>query len=197
MSFAHNKNNIIESIRKAKELGATYRLGPELEICGYGCEDHFFELDTVRHSWQTLYEILSDKELTQDILCDIGMPVHHKNTLYNCRVLCLNQKIVFIRPKMYLAGGNNYRESRWFAPWSKRELERFILNDQIQSIAGQKDVLIGHAIIQCNDTSIGIEICEEIWMPRNYHVDYGLDGVEIISNASGSHHELRKLDARL
>lgn len=34
-------------------------------------------------------------------------------------------------------------------------------------------------------------------MPRNFHVEYGLDGVEIISNGSGSHHELRKLDVRL
>jgi NAD+ synthase (glutamine-hydrolysing) len=41
------------------------------------------------------------------------------------------------------------------------------------------------------------EICEEIWVPKNLHVDYGLDGVEIISNASGSHHELRKLNDRL
>jgi NAD+ synthase (glutamine-hydrolysing) len=90
MSFCHNKKNIIKSIHKAKSLGATYRLGPELEVCGYGCEDHFFELDTVRHSWETLFEILSDAELTKDILCDIGMPVRHKNTLYNCRVLCLN-----------------------------------------------------------------------------------------------------------
>ena len=51
MSFSHNKLNVINSIIEAKRLGATYRLGPELEICGYGCEDHFFELDTVRHSW--------------------------------------------------------------------------------------------------------------------------------------------------
>jgi NAD+ synthase (glutamine-hydrolysing) len=98
---------------------------------------------------------------------------------------------------MYLAGGNNYREARWFAPWSKPDLERFVLNDQIRSIVGQKDVLIGNAIVQCNDTSIGVEMCEEIWMPRNLHVDYGLDGVEIVSNGSGSHHELRKLDTRL
>jgi NAD+ synthase (glutamine-hydrolysing) len=90
MSFRKNKENIIKSILIAKELGATYRLGPELEIPGYSCEDHFFELDTVRHSWQTLHEILLDKELTRDILCDIGMPVHFKNTLYNCRILCLN-----------------------------------------------------------------------------------------------------------
>lgn len=30
------------------------QVGPELEICGYGCEDHFNELDTVEHSWEVL-----------------------------------------------------------------------------------------------------------------------------------------------
>ena len=29
-------------------MGATYRLGPELEITGYSCEDHFFEQN---HRW--------------------------------------------------------------------------------------------------------------------------------------------------
>jgi NAD+ synthase (glutamine-hydrolysing) len=98
---------------------------------------------------------------------------------------------------MYLAGGNNYREGRWFAPWNKQELEDFYLPCMIQQIIGQKRAPIGHAVVQCNDTSIASEICEELFMPKNFHVEYGLDGVEIISNASGSHHELRKMDDRL
>jgi NAD+ synthase (glutamine-hydrolysing) len=177
-------------------MGATFRVGPELEISGYGCEDHFFEIDTVRHSWSVLHDILADPSLTKDILCDIGMPVLHKNSLYNCRILCLNQRIHLIRPKCYLAGGNNYREGRWFTAWRKQELEEFVLDPQIQSIIGQETTPIGNAIIQCRDSAIACEICEEIWAPKNLHVDYGLDGVEIISNASGSHHELRKLGTR-
>jgi NAD+ synthase (glutamine-hydrolysing) len=55
-----------------------YRVGPELEISGYGCEDHFLEIDTFQHSWECLAEILKSPE-TRDILCDIGMPVMHKN----------------------------------------------------------------------------------------------------------------------
>ena len=136
MSFTHNKQNIIQSIREARELGAAYRLGPELEVSGYGCEDHFFELDTVRHSWETLEDILKDKSLTDNILVDIGMAAHYKNTLYNCRVLCLNQRIVLIRPKMYLAGGNNYRENRWFTPWQSDEIVSFPLDPKIQAIVG-------------------------------------------------------------
>lgn len=50
MDFDTNLTNIKESISRAKEAGATLRIGPELEITGYGCEDHFLEQDTVTHA---------------------------------------------------------------------------------------------------------------------------------------------------
>lgn len=57
--------------------------------------------------------------------------------------------------------------------------------------------VFGNCIIQTIDTSIACETCEELWVPKNPHVNYGLDGAEIIGNGSGSHHELRKLDRRI
>ena len=41
------------------------------------------------------------------------------------------------------------------------------------------------------------ETCEELFTPRAPHIDLALSGVEIFSNGSGSHHQLRKLDQRL
>jgi NAD+ synthase (glutamine-hydrolysing) len=38
-----NMDRIIESIVVAKARGAAVRVGPELEIPGYGCLDHFLE----------------------------------------------------------------------------------------------------------------------------------------------------------
>ena len=52
LDFDGNLARTTESVRLAKQAGATYRLGPELELPGYGCEDHFNELDTERHSWE-------------------------------------------------------------------------------------------------------------------------------------------------
>lgn len=78
MDFEGNLKRVMESIRIAKQKGATYRartcllpattmytcyygsyppamqLGPELELPGYGCEDHFQELDTVEHCWECM-----------------------------------------------------------------------------------------------------------------------------------------------
>jgi len=50
MDFESNMKNIKASIAEAKAAGAVIRLGPELEVTGYGCEDHFLELDTVTHA---------------------------------------------------------------------------------------------------------------------------------------------------
>jgi len=78
LDFEGNAARIVESIRRAKKHGCTYRLGPELEIPGYGCEDHFLEHDTFLHSWDVLYSLLPH---TYGILCDFGMPVLHKGKL--------------------------------------------------------------------------------------------------------------------
>ena len=59
-------------VRLAKEKGAAYRLGPELEVCGYGCGDHFLEVDTQLLCLQSLARILEDPG-TGDIICDVGM----------------------------------------------------------------------------------------------------------------------------
>ena len=36
-----------------------------------------------------------------------------------------------------------------------------------------------------------------MWTPEAPHIGMGLDGCEIFTNSSGSHHELRKLNDRL
>lgn len=43
LDFEGNCQRILESIRIAKAKGAKLRVGPELEIPGYGCQDHFLE----------------------------------------------------------------------------------------------------------------------------------------------------------
>ncbi|CAM9737959.1 unnamed protein product [Chrysoparadoxa australica] len=197
MDFDGNLERVQRSIRNAKHLGATYRLGPELELCGYGCEDHFMEPDTFLHCNQSLAAILSS-DLTDDILCDIGMPVLHRNVRYNCRVFCLNRKILLIRPKLFLADDGNYRETRYFTSWKKSNtVEDHLLAPLLQGACGQTVVPFGQAAISAMDTMIAAETCEELWTPASPHIGQCLGGVEVIGNGSGSHHQLRKLDTRV
>ncbi|SCV74870.1 BQ2448_7899 [Microbotryum intermedium] len=220
---AGNLERILESIRIAKQRGAKLRIGPELEITcvelvlsqaphglylltthrkdtlysGYGCQDHFLEGDTALHAWEVLIKILQAEEC-QDIAIDVGMPVSHKNVIYNCRIILYNRQILLIRPKMWLANDGNYREPRWFTPWMKpRTTEEFWLPRMIADVTGQTTVPFGDAVVATQDTCFGVEMCEELFTPNAPHIDMGLDGVEIFTNSSGSHHELRKLSTRI
>ncbi|KAI1895956.1 hypothetical protein AGOR_G00112110 [Albula goreensis] len=169
LDFDGNLARILESIEIAKSKGAKYRLGPELEICGYGCADHFYESDTLLHCFQVLKELL-ESPVTQDIICDVGMPIMHHSVRYNCRVIFLNKA---------------------------REVEEYFLPRMLQDVTGQETVPFGDGVLSTKDTCIGSEICVELWKPRSPHVDMGLDGVEIFTNSSASYHQLRKADLRV
>jgi NAD+ synthase (glutamine-hydrolysing) len=199
MDFTGNLERIRQSIAGAREAGATLRLGPELEISGYGCEDHFLEEDTTQHSWEVLAELLSDGS-TDNMLCDFGMPVTYHGVRYNCRVICLNGDILLIRPKLFLANDGNYRETRWFTRWSLGwVLKEYPLPGFVVEATRSKklSVPIGPGMIQCLDTVVASETCEELFTPNSPHITLALNGAEIITNGSGSHHNLRKLDRRL
>ncbi|KAJ5723640.1 Glutamine dependent NAD+ synthetase [Penicillium malachiteum] len=153
LDFEGNAARIIESVRQAKAVGATLRVGPELEITGYGVQDGFLEGDTFLHSWEMLARIIDHPDC-QDIVVDVGMP-------------------------------------------RLQEVEDYYLEQIVGNITGQYKVPFGDAVISTRDTCLGLETCEELFTPNGPHIPYGLAGVEIISNSSGSHHELKKLDTRV
>lgn len=204
LDFDGNVERILTSCQLAKDQNATYRLGPELEICGYGCEDHFLEQDTFDHCWESLAQLL-DEGASDGLLCDFGMPILHGGVRYNCRVLCYNRKLLLIRPKTAMADNGNYREGRYFIAYSAPTKttnggfqEKHLLPRNFAQRFGQRDVPFGLQHITCADgTTIGCESCEELWTPQASHIDLALRGVEIIGNGSGSHHELRKLSTRM
>lgn len=103
-----------------------------------------------------------------------------------------------IRPKLFLALDGNYREGRWFSSWTKlKQVEDYYLPRMLRKITGQATVPFGDSVLSTLDTCVAPETCEELFTPNSPHIHMGLDGVEIFTNGSGSHHELRKLHTRI
>nr|CAB3264188.1 glutamine-dependent NAD(+) synthetase [Phallusia mammillata] len=197
LDFQGNLERITEAIKQAHELGATYCLTPEISVSGYGCDDHFLEIDTERHCWEVLEELLQLEECKQ-MICDVGMPVVHRGSRFNCRIIFLFKRILLIRPKTACCNELNYRELRWFVPWQKsKTVESYLLPQNICYVTGQSHVEIGDGIIETGDACIGSEICEELWTAENSHVSLGLDGVDIFTNGSGSQFSLQQLHRRM
>eukprot|EP00915_Cephaloidophora_sp_WS-2016_P001054 GHVH01001438.1.p1 GENE.GHVH01001438.1~~GHVH01001438.1.p1 ORF type:complete len:799 (-),score=118.13 GHVH01001438.1:53-2449(-) len=186
-----------KGIRLALEKQASYIVFPELSLCGYSCEDHFLESDTEVHCWGSVNKLLLNCQ--DDVLIDVGLPVTFRGSRYNCRCYILNGDIIGVRPKCFLAMEGNYRESRYFTSW-ERSAKVDSMRIQLQEEDGTrvvKEVPFGQMVLKCRDVTIASEICEEMWTPRPLHIDFYLQGVDIVSNASGSHHSLQKLERRL
>lgn len=197
LEFGDNLRRIKQSIYDAKKEGAALRVGPELEITGYGCLDHFLENEVYEHSWDSLYSILTDESL-HGIIIDVGLPLLHRNCRYNARAIILDGKIICFRPKLYLANEGNFREMRFFTPWKRpRHVEQYFLPPRVQEHQGCRQVPIGDVVLSTIDTCLAAETCEELFTPNSPHIEMGLNGVEIFTNSSGSHHSLRKLDQRI
>ncbi|KAB5580566.1 hypothetical protein GE09DRAFT_1082730 [Coniochaeta sp. 2T2.1] len=197
LDWEGNLGRIKRSIVKAKEAGATLRVGPELEVSGYGCLDHFLETDVYDNAIDMLSSILTDESL-HGILIDVGLPIMHRGCRYNSRAIILDGKLLCLRPKIFLANDGNFRENRFFTPWNRpRYFEQYNLPPLLAKHQGKRQVPIGDVILSLNDTTLAAETCEELFTPQAPHINMALNGVEIFTNSSGSHHNLRKLDERI
>ena len=85
------------------------------------------------------------------------------------------------------------RQELFYSQLKAQQTEDFMLPKIIMDITGQTTVPFGDAVVSTNDTTFGTETCEEMFTSDSPSIHMGLDGVEIFTNSSGSHHELRKL----
>ncbi|KAF7794441.1 hypothetical protein EIP86_005575 [Pleurotus ostreatoroseus] len=169
---------ILESIRIAKARGATMRVGPELEVTSGGSTEFQRKRLTL---FGRGYGCL-DHFLEGD------------TCLHSWEVLAKILDSEVVKGMLCDIG----MEMRYFTPWMKhRQVEDHYLPRIIHAVTGQTKVPFGDAVISTVDTCIGVELCEELFTPASPHIDMGLDGVEIFTNSSGSHHELRKLYTRV
>jgi len=200
IDFEGNKNRIIESIKKAKAMGCRFRTCQENEIPGYSCEDHFKELDTYKHCWGVVADLLRDPELTRGILIQTTMPILHRGAAYNCMLIINDGKICFIRPKVFMADGGNYRESRHFSVYIPRKdqaIEQFLLPEEIEKVNGQKYVPFGLCNLRTRDgIIIGLEICEEVWRLDTVTRGFILE-CDVVTNCSASHFGTNKIKSRI
>lgn len=197
LAFDENKDRIIRALKMAKASGAKLGITSELSLCGYSCADHFLEPETEKNCFLSLAEILRRApEEFPDIVFLVGMPMCFMRVRYNVDVICLNNQILLIRPKINLANDLAYYEERWFTKWdTSRGILKFVLPKELQ-FAGQIHAPFGEAILRFGRIDVGVTKCEELFCDSPSHIPLVLFGCHILLNSSGSHHSLRKLEER-
>ncbi|MHB8125458.1 MAG: NAD(+) synthase [Desulfitobacteriaceae bacterium] len=187
----YNIDCIIKMINKfaTEHISVQVALFPELCITGYTCGDLFNQRQLIVGAEQELGMFVRNVNL--DMLIVLGMPVLTDNQLFNCAVAIHRGKILGVVPKTFIPNYSEFYEKRWFASSTSRISNQIVLCGQVVPF---NENLIFRDLQ--SELRIGIEICEDLWMPippSSYHAIYGAN---LILNLSASNDLVGKSDYR-
>ncbi|MFW6146567.1 MAG: NAD(+) synthase [Planctomycetota bacterium] len=176
LDWTGNKANILTAIESARRQGVTVLCLPELCLCGYGCEDAFFSAALRRTAREVLSELLP---ATVGMVVTLGLPVLHRNSLYDAVCVVADGRVAGYVPKSTLAGSGLHYEPRWFKRWPP-DVRDVLTYDGVTYPVGDLHFELG-------GIKIGLEICEEAWGAARRGAALARRGVDILLNPSASH----------
>ena len=182
-----NKEEIKKAIDEAVNADVRLLVTPELSVTGYTCADLFFTKALQQAAENALDEIIAYTK-GKNICVVVGMPVSHFNKLYNCAVAIQDGRVINITAKTYLANYNEFYEKRWFDS-----------GENIASHHSEKydcEITTKGLINICDDVFVGIELCEDLWVPLPPSTYMAMNGANIIINLSASDEYVSKANYR-
>ncbi len=185
LDWVGNERNILAAIDAARIEQVTVLCLPELCITGYGCEDAFQGTGLQAMVWKTLEAVLPG---TRGMVVSLGLPLVHRNALYNCACLVVDGRIAGFVAKRFLCGDGLHYEPRWFKPWPQEVRDTIPL--------GGQEYPIGDLVFGCGGIKIGFEICEDAWVAGRPGGGMAPHAIDIILNPSASHFAFGKIDVR-
>lgn len=167
-----NVDNIIAMAGDLDSKGVELAVMPEMCITGYTCgdllESHTL-LEAARAGLQRIIEASSQWKL--DLV--VGLPMSFGTDIRNCAVALGQGQLKLIVGKEYMPTYGEFYERRWWAP----------------APSGMPRVFTCAAGVK-----VGIEICEELWVPQPPSGRAVLEGAQVILNLSASDDSAGKYD---
>lgn len=185
---ATNITRILELYTDAVEQDVSLAVYPELSITGYTIQDlvqHPTLLNNAKAGLGELARFTAD----QPTAAVVGLPLKVGNALYNCAAVVSDGEIRGIVPKQNLPTYNEFYEKRWYQTWDDRENTTVNINGTQVPFGRQQ-------LFQIGDQQLGIEICEDLWVPEQPSTGLVAAGATVIANPSASPETVAKASYR-
>ncbi len=186
----YNADNIIEVILDAEKQQIKLVVFPELSITGYTCGDLFLQealLQSAMEQVVRIAEVTRDKEL----VAVVGFPFQHMGRLYNVAAVLQGGRILGLVPKISIPNYTEFYEARHFTSGRKDAVT--------VNVMGQEVSFGSRLLFQCRnlpDFILGVEICEDLWIPNSPGISHCTAGATVIANLSASDELYGKDDFR-
>ena len=176
-----NAASVVDVSRRLSDSGVAVAVFPELALTGYAIDDLFgadVVLDAVHEGLQRI--IQATEELLPVII--VGAPLRHRARLFNTAVVIHRGRVLGAVPKVHLPNYREFYERRQFA--SGRGISGLEID-----VAGHRAPFGTDLLFESTDVrglTIGVEICEDMFVPIPPSSGLALAGATVLANLSGS-----------
>ncbi|TDR89884.1 NAD(+) synthase [Enterovirga rhinocerotis] len=178
---AANGAAVLEAARLCHDRVVAVAVFPELCLSGYAIEDLLHQdvlLDGVERAIAVLVEASAD---LMPVLV-VGAPLRHGSRLYNAACVIHRGRLLGVVPKTYLPTYREFYEARHFASASGAPREDI----RIGALASPFGTDLLFSATDLPGLVLGIEICEDMWIPVPPAAGLALAGATVLANLSGS-----------
>ncbi len=186
-----NRKNILSMWREADAACANVVVFPELSLSGYSIRDLCMNT-TLLDACEASLALLIEEGAGLEPMAIVGLPLRYKQGLFNVAAVIHQSKLLGVVPKAYLPNYREFEEARWFRTGFDVPADALINVERFQAPFGL-DLLFQSNL---RELTVGIEICEDMWVqtpPSSYQVS---NGATIICNLSASNFTIGKAELR-
>ncbi|MBO1680088.1 NAD(+) synthase [Bittarella massiliensis (ex Durand et al. 2017)] len=188
---AYNAAASARLLREAAAQRVKLLVLPELGLTGYSCGDLFLQPVLLQGAEAALEQLLQVSGELGDLVAVAGLPVRVGGGLYNCAAVLQGGRLLGVVPKRNLPNYGEFYERRQFTPGP-------FCGGEI-SLCGQRIPFGADLLFCCRelpDWVLGVEICEDLWVPLPPSVGLALAGATVLANPSASNETAGKADYR-
>jgi NAD+ synthase (glutamine-hydrolysing) len=175
-------------LSRAESEGVALLVFPELSLTGYTCADLFQQTTLHKGALTALQRVTVASNEVFSGLAIVGLPLVVDDQLFNCAVLLHRGRMLGVVPKSFLPNYKEFYERRWFAAAATARSREIVLNGQ--RVPFGTDQLFHAADV--DGLRIGIEICEDLWVPIPPSSYQALRGATVLVNLSASNDLIAK-----
>src|SRR5262245_14024652 len=185
---AFNAERILALLARAEREGVALVVFPELCLTGYTCADLFQHVALQRGAVNALARLAREAASVFSGLAIVGLPVALDDQLFNCAALLHQGRVLGVVPKSFIPNYKEFYERRWFTPAATARSRSILLNGE--PVPFGTDRLFAAADME--GLVVGVEVCEDLWVPTPPSSFQALRGATVLVNLSASNEVIGK-----
>jgi NAD+ synthase (glutamine-hydrolysing) len=183
-----NVARILDLLRDAHRRHVSVVCFPELCLTGYTCADLFQQTALQRDAVAALDALVRAAADVFPGVAVVGLPLVVDDQLFNCAAVFRAGRVLGVVPKSFIPNYKEFYEGRWFTPAATAHSREIVLNGQTVPFgAGQL-----FAATDVDSLVLGVEICEDLWVPVPPSSFQALAGATVLLNPSASNEVIGK-----